>query len=330
MMTSIRSIRWQEWVVLLAAVIMLLLFAPLPGKGADGSEPKSYILGPGDVIQISVLDMDEIGKYPNRIDLRGFINLPVVGRLEAAGLTADQLQAKIEERLKSELKDPDVTVSITEMRSQPVSVLGSVGQPGVQQVQGRKTLMEVISQAGGLRQDAGYAIRIARLKEWGPLPLEGAKDDETGTYSMAEVGVSEVLEGASPAKNIQVKPNDVITVPKGKLVYVMGAVKKSGGFVLGEKEQVTVLEALSMAEGTAAFAKQSQVKILRKTGDPEKRVEIALNVGRILDGKDKDVPLEAEDILYVPVSGAKRVLARGAEAALSVGSGIAIWRGAGR
>ncbi|MBA3974106.1 MAG: hypothetical protein C0504_07810 [Candidatus Solibacter sp.] len=328
-MKSIRSVRWQEWVVLLAAVAMLLLFAPLPGKGAGSDEPRSYVLGPGDVIQVSVLDMDEIGKYPNRIDLRGFINLPVVGRVEAAGLTADQLEAKIAERLKSELKAPDVTVSITEMRSQPVSVLGAVTKPGVQQVQGRKTLMEVISQAEGLRPDAGYAIRIARMKEWGALPLEGVKEDETGAFWVAEVGVSEILGGGSPAKNIQVKPNDVITVPKGRLVYVMGAVKKSGGFVLGEKEQVTVLEALSMAEGTAAFAKQSQVKILRRTADPEKRAEIALNVGRILDGKDKDVPLEAEDILYVPVSGGKRALARGAEAAISVGSGIAIWRGGG-
>jgi polysaccharide export outer membrane protein len=327
MIARIRSIRWQEWVVLLVAAMMLLLFAPIPGKGADPEEPRSYVLGPGDVLQVSVLNMDEIGKYPNRIDLRGFINLPVVGRVEAAGLTADQLEAKIAERLKSELKDPDVTVSITEMRSQPVSVLGAVSKPGVQQVQGRKTLMEVISQAEGLRQDAGYAIRIARLKEWGKLPLEGAKEDETGAYWVAEVGVREVMDGDAPSKNILVKPNDVITVPKGKLVYVMGAVRKSGGFVLGEREQVTVLEALSMAEGTDAFAKRSHVKILRKTGDPEKRAEIALNVGRILDGKDKDVPLEAEDILYVPVSAGKRALAKGIDAGISMTTGLVIWRG---
>jgi polysaccharide export outer membrane protein len=327
MIARIRSIRWQEWVVLLVAAMLLLLFAPIPGRGADQDEPRSYVLGPGDVIQVSVLDMDEIGKYPNRIDLRGFINLPVVGRVEAAGLTADQLEAKIEERLKSQLKDPDVTVSITEMRSQPVSVLGAVGKPGVQQVQGRKTLMEVISQAEGLRQDAGYSIRIARLKEWGALPLEGAKEDETGDFWVAEVGVREVMDGDAPSKNILVKPNDVITVPKGKLVYVMGAVRKSGGFVLGEREQVTVLEALSMAEGTDAFAKRSHVKILRKTGDPEKRAEIALNVGRILDGKDKDVPLEAEDILYVPVSAGKRALAKGIDAGISMTTGLVIWRG---
>jgi polysaccharide export outer membrane protein len=90
---------------------------------------------------------------------------------------------------------------------------------------------------------------------------------------------------------------------------------------------VTVLEALSMAEGTDAFAKRSHVKILRKTGDPEKRAEIALNVGRILDGKDKDVPLEAEDILYVPVSAGKRALAKGIDAGISMTTGLVIWRG---
>jgi len=323
---SIRNIRWQEWVVILAAALLLLFFAPVPGVGADASEPKSYVLGPGDVIQVSVLDMEEVGKYPNRIDLRGFINLPVVGRVEAAGLTAEQLQAKIVERLKTHLKTPDVTVSIIEMRSQPVSVLGAVAQPGVQQVQGRKSLMEVISQAGGLRQDAGYAIRIARLKEWGQLPLDGVREDDTGAYWVAEVGVSDILEGKAPSKNIQVRPNDVITVPKGRLVYVMGAVKKSGGFVLGEKEQMSVLEAISMAEGTDAFAKRSQVKILRKSSDPQKRNEISINLGRVLGGKERDVLLEADDILYVPVSGGKKAVARSTEALVQITTGLIIWR----
>jgi polysaccharide export outer membrane protein len=212
------------------------------------------------------------------------------------------------------------------MRSQPVSVLGAVAQPGVQQVQGRKSLMEVISQAGGLRQDAGYAIRIARLKVWGTLPIDGAKQDSTGDYWLAEVGVSEVLDGAAPSKNIQVRPNDVITVPKGRLVYVMGAVRKSGGFVLGERERVTVLEALSMAEGTDAFAKKGAVKILRKTSDPEKRTEIAVHVGRILEGKARDVPLEADDILYVPVSGGRKAVARTTEALVQITTGLIIWR----
>ena len=141
--------------------------------------------------------------------------------------------------------------------------------------------------------------------------------------------MKEVLEGAAPAKNIQVMPDDVITVPKGRLVYVMGAVQRSGGFVLGERERVTALEALSMAEGLGQYAQASNAKILRKSPDPDRREEIALNLKRILNGHDSDVPLDAEDIVFVPQSAGKKIAARTAAAAVSIGSGIAIWR-AGR
>jgi polysaccharide export outer membrane protein len=287
--------------------------------------PLGYILGPGDEIRVSVVDLDEVGQYPTRIDLRGTINLPIAGRLDAAGLTAEQLEAQIAERLSGYLQNPDVTVAITEMNGQPVTVLGSVTQPGVQQVQGRKTLMEVVSQAGGLSPDAGYAIRIARLKERGTIPLDNVKEDETGQYWIAEVGVTEVLGGEAPSKNIPVKADDVITVAKGRLVYVLGAVNKTGGFLLGERQRVTVLEALSMAEGLGRYAQSSDVKILRKTPDPDRREEIAVNLKRILKGSDSDVSMQAEDILFVPESTGKKIGARTAAAAVSIGSGIAIW-----
>jgi polysaccharide export outer membrane protein len=302
---------------------MLLAFAPSPGRSEE--LPLGYILGPGDEIRVSVVDLDEVGQYPTRIDLRGTINLPIAGRLDAAGLTAEQLEAQIAERLSSYLQNPDVTVAITEMNGQPVTVLGSVTQPGVQQVQGRKTLMEVVSQAGGLSPDAGYAIRIARLKERGTIPLDNVKEDETGQYWIAEVGVTEVLGGEAPSKNIPVKADDVITVAKGRLVYVLGAVNKTGGFLLGERQRVTVLEALSMAEGLGRYAQSSDVKILRKTPDPDRREEIAVNLKRILKGSDSDVSMQAEDILFVPESTGKKIGARTAAAAVSIGSGIAIW-----
>ncbi len=326
-MRLIGRIQWQEWVVLVVAALMLLLFAPLPGRSAQTQAvaPTSYILGPGDLLEISVLDMEEIGKFPFRIDMRGNINLPVAGRVEAGGLTVDQLEVKIADRLKGDLRKPDVTVSIKEMHSQPISVLGSVTQPGVHQVQGRMTLMEAISKAGGLRPEAGYSIRIARLKEWGLIPLEGVAEDSTGQYYVAEVGVQEILEGKAPHKNIPVKPYDVITVPKGKLVYVMGAVKKTGGYVLGERASVTVLEALSMSEGLDRFSKEAESRIMRKTSDPQSRAEISVNIKRILAGKDKDVELEPDDILYIPDSGIKRATARSIEAAISLGTGIAIY-----
>jgi len=217
-------------------------------------------------------------------------------------------------------------VSLTEMRSQPISILGSVTKPGVHQLQGEKTLLEVISLAEGLRPDAGYSIRIARKKEWGKIPLVDVKEDASGQFWVAEVGVKEIMEARSPEKNIQVKPNDVITVPKGELVYVMGAVKKSGGFVLGEREQVTVLQALSMAEGMDTYAKLNQSKILRKTDDPERRLEIVVDLKKILEGGAKDIQMVQDDILFVPVSGKKKAFMRTIEAGINLGTGVAIYR----
>ena len=168
-MRFIRSLAWQEWVVLLAALLMLLVFAPSPGKSESAELPLGYVLGPGDEIRVAVVDLEEVGQYPIRVDLRGTIDLPIAGRLNAAGLTGEQLEGQIAERLSNYLQHPDVTVAITDMNGQPVTVLGSVTQPGVQQVQGRKTLMEVVSQAGGLSHP-GNGIVMPPLKFITVLP----------------------------------------------------------------------------------------------------------------------------------------------------------------
>jgi polysaccharide export outer membrane protein len=307
-------------------ILLLLLCSAVLWGQQESDERSTYVLGPGDQILVRVLDMEEMSKEAFQIDMRGNINLPMVGRIHAKGMTVEQLEEAIAARLKSYIKQPDVSVTLHEMRSQPVSVLGSVRNPGVHQLQGQKSLLEVLSLAGGLQPEAGYSVRIARRKEWGPIPLPGARLDESGQYWVAEVGVKEIMEARSPEKNIPVKPQDVVTVPKGQMVYVMGAVKKSGGFVLGEKEKTTVLEALSMAEGCDNFAKRSGAKILRKTDNPDKRLEIALDLSKILDGKQRDVLMEQDDILFVPISGTKKVMARSAEAAIGIGTGLAIYR----
>ena len=148
-----------------------------------------------------------------------------------------------------------VTVSVFEFRSQPVSVLGAVNTPGVHQIRGRKTLFEVISEAGGLKNEAGNSIKITRRKEFGAIPLPGAGADPSGEFSVAEVSVKSVMEARNPQENIQIQPNDVISVPKAELVYVIGAVKRAGGFILSEREQISVLQALSMAEGLDRVAR---------------------------------------------------------------------------
>ena len=192
----------------------------------------SYVLGPDDQITVFVLEAEEFSKSPIRIDASGSVNLPMVGRVQAANLTIEQFEAELRQRLSKYIRDPQVTVSVTEFHSQPVSVLGMVNIPGVQQLQGRKTFVEILSMAGGLRPEAAPVAKITRRLEYGRIPLPGAQDDPTGQFSMAELDMRNVLKAANPEENILIQPFDVITIPKGSIVYVTGEVKKSGGFVL--------------------------------------------------------------------------------------------------
>lgn len=243
----------------MGAVIGLFLLLAVSAFSQPGEqvERKTYILGPDDQVTVRVLDLEEFNggggantkEFAYRIDLRGMVNLPMVGRMKAAGQTVEQLEAALVERLKEYLKTPSVTVAVVEYKSQPISVIGQVTTPGVHQLQGRKTLLEVISVVGGLKPDAGHQIKITRKIEYGAIPLASAKTDPTGAYSVAEISVKRIMNAQSPEENIQIQPFDVISVPKAELVYVVGNVKKSGGFILGDRERVTALQALSMAEG---------------------------------------------------------------------------------
>ncbi|MEN6601889.1 MAG: polysaccharide biosynthesis/export family protein [Bryobacteraceae bacterium] len=304
---------------------LLLLVAITTLLAAEGPAAH-YVLGPGDQLLIRAMDVDEISDKPVRIESSGLINLAMIGRLKAAGLTVEQLEADIAGRLKKFVQEPQVSVAVTEFRSQPVSLLGAVAQPGVHQLQGRKTLFEVLSLAGGLRQDAGHSIKITRLKENGPIPLPDAKSDETGRYSVASVNVKSVVEARNPRENIVVMPNDVISVPRAEMVYVVWAVKRSGGFVLQEREDMTVLQALSLAEGAERTAAAKRAKILRSAPNQSVRQEIPVNLKEILAGKAADVPMRADDILFVPSSLARSASVRAAEAAVQITTGLVIWR----
>lgn len=312
-------------VVALAAV----LFAQNPG---DPERKSTYILGPDDQIGIRVLDLEEFAEGASgkersyRIDLRGQINLPLIGRMKVAGQTVEQVEAALADRLKEYLKNPSVTVMVAEYKSQPISVIGQVQTAGVHQLQGRKSLLEVISAVGGLKPEAGHQIKITRKIEYGAIPLPTAKLDSTGQYSVAEVSVKRIMNAQSPEENILIQPFDVISVPKAELVYVVGNVKRSGGFVLGDREKVTALQALSMAEGLDRDASSNGAKILRRTAEGSERKEIVVALGDILKGKVADVAMEPDDILFVPSSTKKKVMTRSLEAALSVGTGIAIFR----
>jgi len=137
--------------------------------------------------------------------------------------------------------------------------------------------------------------------------------------------VRDVMEAKNPEVNIDVRQNDVITVPKADLIYVVGAVHRAGGFPLNEKEHISVLQAVSLAEGLDRTASAKSARILRESSPDKERTEIPVNVQQILDGHAKDVSLQTNDILFVPNSAAKSAGLRAIEAAIQAGTGIAIW-----
>jgi polysaccharide export outer membrane protein len=284
----------------------------------------TYVLGPDDEVDILALEAEEISGKPMRLDANGTINLPMIGRVQAGGLNIEQLEAEITNRLKKYIREPQVAVRVSTFRSQPVSVTGCVGAPGVHQLEGNKTLVEMIAKAGGLRNDAGYLVNITRRPEWGAIPLPSATSTANG-FSIARVNMRAIIDARAPEENIQIRPNDVITVPKADIVYVIGDVNKAGGYVL-ERETTSVMKAIAMATGLAPTASKKRARITRATGEKD-RTEIEIDLESIMNGKKPDPPLRGDDILYVPNSLARAGWRRGFETAIQALTSVVIYRG---
>ena len=291
-----------------------------------GQVRSTYLLGPDDQLEISGPELTDFANKPVRIDGEGDIQAPLVGRVQVSGLTAQQTEQKLNKALSTYIRQPQVVVNVVEVRSQPVSVLGAVNAPGVHQVQGRKTLLEMLALAGGIRQDAGYSVRITRELAWGCIPLPTAMFDASGHFSVAELNLKKIMEAKNPEENIQIFPHDVISVPKAEMVYVIGDVRRSGGFVLGEHQSISVLQALSLAEGLNNTADTRHARILRLKREADQREELPVDVKDVLNGKKPDVPLQGDDILFIPGSTGKRAALRAIEAAVQTGTGLAVWR----
>ena len=292
----------------------------------SGEARSTYLLGPDDLLDIAGPELGDVANKPVRIDSDGNIQVPPAGRVHMAGLTVEQSEEEVDKVLSTYIRHPEVAIAVRELRSQPVSILGAVNTPGVHQIQGHKTLLEMLSMAGGIRPDAGYSIRITRQLGWGCIPLPGAALDASGKFSVAEVNLQKIMEAKNPEENIQILPHDVISVPKAEMVYVIGEVKRSGGFVLGEHQSISVLQALALAEGLNGTADTRHARILRLRRDADQREEMAVDVKDVLTGKKPDVPLQGDDILFIPGSTGKKAALRALEAALQTGTGLAIWR----
>ena len=287
---------------------------------------EDYILGPGDLLEIRVFQVEELNTTV-RVGLTGTITLPLLGQFRAADLTPLELQFRIANRLAEKyVQDPQVTIFVQEYQNQPVSIIGAVEKPGVYQLTTRKTLIEMLSLAGGLAkntQPAGRTVMITRPEGFGNLqPAEGL--ELLGPDKVA-VNLRGLLYSPREELNIQIKPRDIITVSKADVIYVAGEVNRPGGYVLEDEEEVSVLQAIAMAQGLGRNPSKRSARIIRRleNGSPE---EIPIDLKKVLKGKSPDVSLIANDILFVPRSGGKAALKQGADAVVRTLSGLIIWR----
>jgi polysaccharide export outer membrane protein len=262
----------------------------------------NYVLGPNDQIQIRAPEAEEIDNRPFRIDGDGNVNLPLVGRIHAAGMSLQELEADLVKRLREYIRDPQVFVTVVQFRSEPVFFTGLFVKPGVYSLQGNRSLLEMLASVGGLQQNADRHIKITRHEEYGPIPLPDAIVDPEKKISTVEISMGSLSQNMNPAENILLQPYDQISASRAEPVYVNGEVLRVGGVELGERDSISILQVLTLSGGLTRDAKKAQVRILRPVEGTSRRAVIPVDVSELFEGKGLDIPLLPGDIVYVPRS----------------------------
>jgi polysaccharide export outer membrane protein len=288
------------------------------------TQPGDYVIGSSDLIRVEVFDVPELSREV-RVSESGYVSLPLLPvRVRAAGLTAFQLEEKIAELLQVNglVSSPQVSIFIKEQHSHPITVIGAVRTPLVHQAIRQTTLLEILSLAGGIADDAGSIVIVTRSR---PGTDETAAAPEPETYV---IELRDLLESGDPKYNIPLVGGDFVSVPRGGIVYVAGAVTRPGGFVLqsSSSQEMTTLKAVALAQGLATTARAQDAVILRRDPESGENREIEINLRRVMERKDEDVRLLANDILFVPDSSGKRVLRRVTEAGIAIASSLIIFR----
>jgi polysaccharide export outer membrane protein len=241
------------------------------------------------------------------VGTNGDVYLPLIDYVHVAGLTAEQAQNLIQKRLADGgfIKDPHVSVFVDQYSSDGVSVLGEVARPGIFPAIGEQHLYDLISAAGGLTDKAGHSISITH------------RGDPNQSES---ISLSRNLAD-NPANNVAIFPGDTIIVRKADVVYVVGDVGKPSGFLM-DSGHLTVLQAIALAGGTTRTAKLGAARIIRK--GPAGTSETPVHLKQMLEAKTPDLPMQAEDILFVPTSSGKVFAARTLEAAMQAATAASI------
>lgn len=267
--------------------------------GPTQTGSKDYRVGPQDRLEITLFNVPigETGVTPRTAEVRvsqeGKIALSLLGEIEAVGLTTAALEETLRMRYRKYLHDPQVGVLVKEFHSQRVSVIGAVQRPGVFELTGPKTLVDVLALAGGISDKASTQAHLLR---------QGADGPQRHIIDLR------TLASGPSALNLRVEAEDVIDVPRAGTFFVDGAVNKPGAYPL--ERPYTVTQALVTAGGlNHKEARLNGVMIFRYR-DSEAPETIAVPVADVLAGRSPDPTVEANDVLFVPTSMPKYVVNR--------------------
>jgi polysaccharide biosynthesis/export protein len=278
---------------------------PSPGTNATTVGAPLLRLAPGDLLEIGVYNVPELTSKA-RVGNSGDVYLPLIDYVHVAGLTVEEAQALIEKRLEDGgfVRSPHVTIFLAESTSQGVTILGEVAKPGIYSALGNRRLYDLISAAGGFTASAGRKVSIIHAHNTDAITVNLPRN-----------------LGDDLQDNIEIQPGDTITVPRAPIVYVVGDVGRPTGLLV-DNGSMTVLQALALAGGANHTARMSGARIIRKgpTGMTEKRVPLK----KMLEAKAPDVSLQADDILFVPLSGARVAAGQAISAAISAATGIGV------
>lgn len=286
---------------------------------------QDYRIGPEDLIDISVFDVPEMSRTV-RVSATGDVSLPLIGQVRASGLTPAGLEGAITTRLKEGLiKDPQVSVFVREFKSDSVSVIGAVQLPGTYQIQTPKKLLEVLAMAHGFSaapNPPGREIVISRKRPMAPDADSAAGGGDGNTV---KVPIAELIKSTDDKWNVTIYPGDTIRVIPAASVYVAGDVARPGAFPLSGFDNISAVQALAMAGGFTKSAKGSNAVVIHNDIQGN-RTEQAVNLSRVLQGKEADFLLRPNDILFVPGSMSKTAAIRAIEAGIQITTGVLIWR----
>jgi len=277
----------------MSRVVMAILLAACAAYGSSGSQEtqtlpvNDYRIGAKDLLQIAVFELPELNQTV-RVSEDGSITLSLLGKVEVAGLTAQELEKRLATLLNQQFtKGAHVTVFIKEY--QKVSVIGAVGQPGQYELIGPTTLLQAIAQAGGLTAQAMNELFIYR-------------QGNDGRQERIVINLEDLTISGNQDLNIVLQPKDVVSVPIDKTlnVFVYGEVKSPGAVPYLSSKKITLLQAVAQAGGTTEWAKKSRIMIKRKDKKTGKEIKIPVNLKNVINGKIADVNLQEGDVVIVP------------------------------